>query len=257
MESAVAFGASCGEQGGQSSPPEGAFLAEVRASESRAPIHDQGGSSYEQLEPKIISAGAEDPDASSRAEFVAQAVVAGGALAACGLLVAGLPRLAESAPSAGQDQKILNFALLLEYIEAGFYAEAFAKGKLSGDLLEYVSVVRGHERAHVAFLKSALGKNARKAPTLDFGRTTSDPKKFTSAAIALEETVIAAYNGQAANLTKPTLAMAAEIVSVEARHAGWIRAIAGMNPAPTATDQPETVAEVQAAVNRTGFLHSS
>jgi rubrerythrin len=189
---------------------------------------------------------------------VSRGVVAGGALAAGGVLSAVLPGRADSsAPSAAQDKKILNFALLLEYIESAFYGEAVAKGKLSGELLEYASVVGGHERAHVAFLKKALKENARKKPTLSFGETTSDPEKFTAAAIALEETMIAAYNGQAANLTKPTLALAAEIVSVEARHAGWIRAIAGENPAPNATDRPETAAEVQAAVNRTGFLRSS
>jgi ferritin-like protein len=199
-----------------------------------------------------------DPVASEKAldrnELVARALVAGGVLAGGSALVAALPRLAISAPSAGQDRKILNFALLLEYVESGFYAEAFAKGKLKGDLLEYVSVVRRHERAHVAFLKSALGGNARKEPDLDFGDATSDPKQFTAAAIALEETVVAAYNGQAANLTKPTLAQAARIVSVEARHAGWIRAIAGRNPAPDATDSPKTAAQVQAAVDRTGFV---
>jgi rubrerythrin len=199
-----------------------------------------------------------DPVASEktldRNELVARALVAGGVLAGGGALVAALPRLALSAPSAAQDAKILNFALLLEYVEAGFYAEAFAKGKLKGDLREYVNVVRGHERQHVAFLKSALGSTARKEPDLDFGDATSDPKQFTSAAIALEETVVSAYNGQAANLTKPTLAQAAKIVSVEARHAGWIRAIAGKNPAPDATDQPRTAAQVQAAVDKTGFV---
>jgi rubrerythrin len=182
--------------------------------------------------------------------------VAGGALTAGGLIVAGFPRLAGSAPSAAQDQTILNFALLLEYIEAGFFEEAFAKNKLSGELFEYVSVVRAHERAHVAFLKNALGATAREEPKLDFGDTTSNPAKFTAAAIALEETVIAAYNGQAANLTKPTLAAAAKIVSVEARHAGWIRAIAGKNPAPNVTDHPKTAAQVQADITDTGFLHS-
>jgi hypothetical protein len=193
---------------------------------------------------------------SSRAQFIARAVVAGGALTAGGLVVAGFPRLAVSAPSAAQDQKILNFALLIEYIEEGFYAEALAKGKLSGELLEYVSVVHGHERAHVAFLKRVLGENAREEPKLKFGDTTSDPATFTAAAIALEETVIAAYNGQATNLTKPTLAQAAKIVSVEARHAGWIRAIAGKNPAPTATDSPKTAAQVQADINHAGFLRT-
>jgi rubrerythrin len=226
-------------------------------SDARARIHDDGGHGSDQLELGIVAAGADYSDASSRAEFVARAVVAGGALLAGGVLVTGLPRLAASAPSVAQDKKILNFALLLEYIEAGFYAEAFAKGKLSGELQEYVSIVLRHEQAHVAFLKSALGKNARKKPTFSFGETTSDSAKFTAAAIALEETMIGAYNGQAANLTKPTLAMAAQIVSVEARHAGWIRAIAGKNPAPNATDQPKTATQVQRAVKRAGFVKSS
>jgi rubrerythrin len=189
-----------------------------------------------------------------RNELLARALVAGGVLAGGGALAAALPRLAASAPSAAQDRKILNFALLLEYVESGFYEEAFANGNLAGDLRDYVSVVRGHERQHVAFLRRALGSSARKEPKLDFGDATSDPKQFTDAAIALEETVVSAYNGQATNLTKPTLAQAAKIVSVEARHAGWIRAIAGKNPAPNATDAPKTAAQVQAAVDQTGFV---
>lgn len=215
------------------------------------------GHTADELRPKALPPSDDDPRGSSRAEFVARAVLAGGTLAAGGALVAALPRLAASAPSPAQDQKILNFALQLEYIEAAFYAEAFAKRKLKGDLLEYVTTVRDHERAHVAFLKGALGRKASEEPEFDFGDATSDPRKFTAAAITLEETVIAAYNGQAANLTKGTLAKAATIVSVEARHAGWIRAIAGRDPAPDATDEPKTAGEVQAEVNRTGFVRSS
>jgi rubrerythrin len=211
----------------------------------------------DELRLAVVPPSGDEPRASSRAEFVARAVLAGGTLAAGGAVIAALPRLAASAPSPAQDQKILNFALQLEYMEAAFYTEAFAKRKLTGELLEYVSTVRQHERAHVAFLKRVLGRNASKEPEFDFGEATSDPKKFTAAAITLEETVIAAYNGQAANLTKGTLAEAAKIVSVEARHAGWIRAIAGRNPAPNATDQPKTAGEVQADVDRTGFVQSS
>jgi rubrerythrin len=194
---------------------------------------------------------------SSRPEFLARAIVAGGALAAGGILVGGFAPRGASAPSAAQDKRILNFALLLEYLESAFYDEAFAKGKLSGDLLAYVSVVRRHEQEHVDFLKTALGREARKRPSFEFGPATSDPARVIAAAITLEELMIAAYNGQAANLTKPTLAMAAKIVSVEARHAGWIRAIAGKNPAPNATDRPGTAAaEVQADLARTGFIRS-
>ena len=53
----------------------------------------------------------------------------------------------------------------------------------------------------------------------------------------LEDTAVAAYNGQAVNLTKPVLKAAATIVSVEARHAAWIRDIVGQPAAPQATDQ--------------------
>jgi hypothetical protein len=204
----------------------------------------------------VIRISASEGVVSSRPEFLARAVVAGGALAAGGILIGGFASTGASAPSPAQDRKILDFALLLEYLESAFYEEAYAKGKLTGDLLAYVSVVRRHEQAHVAFLQKALGASARKRPSFHFGTATTDPAKVIATAIELEELMIAAYNGQAVNLTKPTLAQAAKIVSVEARHAGWIRAIAGKNPAPNATDRPETAAEVQAALNRTGFLRS-
>ena len=207
----------------------------------------------DQLRPAIFPSSG-DSHGTSRREFVTRAAVAGGTLATGGALFATLPRLAASAPSPAQDQKILNFALQLEYMEAAFYAEAFAKGKFTGDLRKYVSVVRHHEQAHVAFLRKALGAKAKNAPKFDFGDASTDPEKFTTTAISLEEAVIAAYNGQAANLTKGTLAAAGEIVSVEARHAGWIRAIAGKDPAPDATDKPKTAAEIQTFVDQTGFV---
>ena len=204
--------------------------------------------------PETVPARDEDEAVWSREQFVARAVVAGGALAAGGVLVAGLPRLAASAPSAAQDAKILNFALLLEYMESAFFSEASVNGRLTGELLEFVDVVRGHERAHVAFLRNALGSKARKRPTFDFGNATRDPDAFTQAAVALEDLAVAAYNGQATNLTKGALASAAKIVSVEARHAGWIRAIAGKNPAPNATEVPKTAAQATEAVNKTHFV---
>lgn len=192
----------------------------------------------------------------SRQQFVTRALVAGGALAAGGAVVGALPRLASSAPSPAQDIRILNVVLLLEYVESGFYAEARDKGALVGELREFVDVVGAHEQQHLAALKGALGKKARKKPRLVFGNATTDPDAFVAAAIALEDTSVAAYNGQATNLTKPTLATAAKIVSVEARHAAWIRAIAGKLPAADATDPSLTQAQVVAALKKTGFLRA-
>jgi hypothetical protein len=192
----------------------------------------------------------------SRGKLLRRALAGGGAIVAGGVVVAGLPKPADSAPSPAQDAEILNLALLLEYMESAFFTQASFSGKLSGELLEFAQIVRGHERAHVAFLRGALGSKARKEPKFDFANATQDPKAFTAAAVKLQDLMVAAYNGQAANLTTGALESAAKIVSVEARHAGWIRAIAQVNPAPDATDTPKTAAEVTAAVNKTNFVSS-
>jgi ferritin-like protein len=191
---------------------------------------------------------------SSRADLVRRAVAAGGAVLGGGALVAGLPRLAASAPSPEQDARVFNLVLLLEEIEAALYSEALTRGRLTGELRRYARIVGAHERAHVRFIRGALGRKARRRPRLDFGSATSDEDEFTAAAIALEDTGVAAYNGQAANLTKQGLRAAARIVSVEARHAAWIRDIAGKSPAAEPTDAAMSERQVREALERTGFL---
>jgi hypothetical protein len=176
--------------------------------------------------------------------------VGGGAVLSGGILIAGLPRLALSAPSPEQDARILNLVLLLEETERTFYAEALRRGALQGELREFARVVGAHEEAHVAFLRKALGRAARKPPRLEFGDTTGDPDRFAVTAATLEDTVVAAYNGQATNLTKPTLRAAATIVSVEARHAAWIRDIIGRTAAPKAVEPPLTAGQAQAKLRR-------
>jgi ferritin-like protein len=182
-----------------------------------------------------------------------RAVVGASALAAGGAVLAGLPPIGASAPSA-QDVRVLNFVLLLEYVESAFYAEARGRGRLRGELKQFAEIVGGHERQHVAFLRKALGAAARKPPKLDFGNATRDAKRFVAAAVALEDNNVAAYNGQATNLSPSVLAAAATIVSVEARHAAWIRDIAGERPAVDATDPVRSEASAIAAIRKLGFL---
>jgi ferritin-like protein len=67
---------------------------------------------------------------------------------------------------------------------------------------------------------------------------------------------VAAYNGQGANLTRPALAAAVEIVSVEARHAAWVRDLVGKLPAPLAQDQLWSARKATAALLRTGFVRT-
>jgi truncated hemoglobin YjbI len=180
----------------------------------------------------------------------------GATAAALGGLIAAGSESARSAPSASQDAEVLAFILGVERIEAGFYAAVARAGALKGELAEFVTVVGGHEREHVAFLEQALGSAAAKAPgfTADVADVAGDGQRFVRTAAALEDAVVAAYNGQAANLRPETLAKAATIVSVEARHAAWIRDIGGLPPAENTTDEPLTSDGVRAALRRVGLL---
>jgi len=167
------------------------------------------------------------------------------------------PAAAAAAPSPAQDREIFNFALLLEYLQAAFYAEAVRRGALTGDVLHFAQVVSQHERAHVEYLQKALGKHARSRPTFEFGDATGDERAFVEAAVLLENLGVVAYNGQAANLTKPALAAAAEIVSVEGRHAAWISDLAGKPPAPRAADVGASSDAVVRLLQSTHYLKTS
>jgi rubrerythrin len=190
----------------------------------------------------------------NRRRLVGRGAVAGAAAIAGFSLLGPRAGPAGAAPSEAQDQKIFNFALLLEYLQAGFYGEAVDRGRLKGEVREFAEIVSGHERAHVKYLRDALGARARERPAFNFGDATQDERKFLDAAVMLENTGVAAYNGQAANLTKKALAAAAEIVSVEGRHAAWISDLAGADPAPRAADPGASSRAVVATLRRTGFL---
>jgi hypothetical protein len=188
---------------------------------------------------------------------VGRGLAAGGALAGGSALLGWRAGAAAPAPSAALDRKIFNFALLLEYLQAAFYSEAVDAGALRGGVREFAEIVAEHERQHVAFLERALGQAARKKPTFEFGSATKNQDEFVDAAVLLENTGVAAYNGQGANLTKKSLAAAAEIASVEGRHAAWISDLAGRSPAPRAADPGATAEEVTATLRRTGFIKAS
>jgi hypothetical protein len=182
------------------------------------------------------------------AALAAFASAAGIELANAGSAVAATP-----APSPRQDAAIFNFALLLEYLQSEFYRRAVEGGRLRGDVGRFAEVVADHEAAHVAFLRKALGAHARARPNFAFGEATRNERKFLDAAVLLENTGVLAYNGQAANLTKPALAAAAEIVSVEGRHAAWISDLAGVPPAPRAADVGVPATEALKTLRRAGL----
>jgi hypothetical protein len=190
----------------------------------------------------------------TRANVAAMGIAAGGALVAGGILFGGLPRPAVSQPSAAQNERVLTWLLQVQQLEAGFYTEVERHGALSGELRELSKRVGEQERAHVSTLERALGGSQSKAPTFDFGDATRDPQRFLAAAMDLEELALAAVNGQVPNLTKKRIVITMGIASVEARHVGWVRDLAGRNPAPRPADQPATQAQTEAAIKDTGFM---
>jgi len=127
----------------------------------------------------------------------AASAVAIGALAAGGLAVTSAPAEAQAIG----DNEILNFALMLEYLEAEFYLRAFTgQGLAPGDVTglgtqgtvtggsqvpfksqaiqSYAQRLAVDEVTHVRFLRAALGSAAYSEPNIDFS------KSFTTLAVA-------------------------------------------------------------------------
>jgi rubrerythrin len=214
----------------------------------------------ETLEPTANLADPSGETVASRGHLLRRLVLAGGGLGLGGAALGGAwlagaaaAPAKSAAPSKAQDARILNFALLLEYTEEAFYTEALQRAGLKGDLLQYAQVAAKQERDHRLLLQKVLGAQAAKRPSFAFGAKTRSAKAFTAAAIELEDLAVSAYNGQAANLTRDSLAAAATIVSVEARHAAWIRAISGLVAAPDAVDKPVTAVEAARGLKQIGL----
>jgi Ferritin-like domain len=187
-----------------------------------------------------------------------------GALAGAGGMAMLLKPGVASARNGGSkknDIKILNYALTLEYLEAAFYAEALRVGGYTGAVGRFASVVAGHEATHVATLKGVLGAKAVKSPSFDFKGTTRKWSTFLRTAKVLEDTGVAAYQGQAPLIHQnAVLGPAGAILAVEARHASWVRDLlyAGkeVKPAPEAFSTPMSMSQVLSAVKKTGFIKS-
>lgn len=116
-------------------------------------------------------------------------------------------------------------------------------------------MVGGHERAHVEALRQVLGANAAPSPFFNFGGATESPDAFRRTAVAFEDLAVAAYKGQLPRLhSNHYVASVLAIHSVEARHAAWIRRLAGELPAATAFDQPTSRGATEAIVASTHFI---
>lgn len=165
------------------------------------------------------------------------------------------------------DFQILNFALVLEYLEATFYIRAEGRGSFPAgatiadldpdgmgapgsianlssvkppapatfNVMQFVRTVRNHEILHVLFLQNALGSLAlpRSLFEFDFGNAFSSAETFLQVAQTLEDVGVTAYLGQVGNIDDPgILAAAGSIAGVEAEHAAGFRLINGATITP-------------------------
>jgi rubrerythrin len=177
-----------------------------------------------------------------RRRFLRRATGAFATVAAGGGAIAALASASSGHGLSGRDRQVLEFALGLERLQDAFYAEALRAGRLTGEARQFAEVVGGEERTHLRYLAHTLGASTAATHRYRFGDATSDDRRFVAAAVSLEETGLAAYNGQAENLSRAALRSVARVISVEARHAAWARGLAGMQPAPVPADMPISAA---------------
>ena len=191
----------------------------------------------------------------ARAETTTRRGLLGWTLAGAGTLVLARTADARAAGLSASDVDILNYALVLEYLQSSFYTEAERSGALTGKTATAARVVGATERAHVKAFLDLLKSQAVKRPTFDFQGTTEQQQPFLKTAVALEDLAVAAYKGQAPKLkSNAVLAAAVGIHSVEARHAAWMRALFGITPAVNAFDKPASRSSVNGIVTSTHFI---
>jgi len=212
-------------------------------------------------------------DGDTRSQFLRRAGLAGGALVGGGAILGALAPSAfafsngdrpPAKPFGTGDIGILNFALVLEYLEAGFYNEATRNQRKHPFLHNsqertFLRTVTHDENQHVAALKKVLGSKAIKRPSFNYRGDTKHHGKFVDSSFAFENEGVHAYSGQAFNIKDPAvLAAALSIVTIEARHAaviGLIRNHSEFGIAPSgAFDTPKGATQVLKDVTSLNYI---
>lgn len=131
------------------------------------------------------------------------------------------------------DFGVLNYAYALEQLEAAFYIQVAATpyANISAAELAYFKDIQFHEIAHREFFKNALGAAAIGSLEVDFSKINfADRTSVLGTAKAFEDLGVSAYNGAGSLLKSAVyLTLAGKIVSVEARHAAYIRELISPN----------------------------
>ena len=215
-----------------------------------------------------------------------------GALLGVGAALGSTEAAAQEASAATiNDVDILNFALNLEYLEAEYYLRGVfgtglddsattgqgTRGGVTGGrkvafsstrLRQHAAEIAQDEKAHVLFLRSALGSAKVARPAINFTAAFralgaaaglgsnfdafANEKNFLLGAFVFEDVGVTAYKGAAPLLAnKAYLSAAAGILAVEAYHASEIRTLviqAGLG------DEANKISDVRDAVDGSSDL---
>ena len=168
------------------------------------------------------------------------------------------------------DIDILNYARLLEFLEADFYRQGLdnmserdlvcsdpihefgdpIRDRVYGDL----QTILEHEETHAEVLGATieeLGGEPIDEPEFEFGTAVENPAEFLALGAVLEDTGVGAYAGAGAVIENEDLVPPAlSIHSVEARHASFLRVLSGEIGFPAPFDQPLSRAEVEEAARQ-------
>lgn len=137
------------------------------------------------------------------------------------------------------DVGILNYAYALEQLEAAFYTQVVAHASFSTNFSVgergLLTDIRDHEIAHREFFKNAITAAAptKVIPGLEVNFSSinfGDKTSVLTTARAFEDLGVSAYDGAGYLLQDANyLLLAGKIVSVEARHAAYIRELIAVN----------------------------
>jgi hypothetical protein len=197
---------------------------------------------YDAIDPEILTRVNARQDEISKGSSVNSKLAAALALGSIPVALAALSKdVYGRVPDPVLD--VLQFALLLEQLEAEFYSRGVAaSGLIDAADMTIFQTISSHETTHVAAIKALImGKSAtpNPKPTFDFTAhgavagfnfSAGQYDTFKALAQAFEDTGVRAYKGQAPNLIsdKAVLTAALTIHSIEARHASEIRRLRGL-----------------------------
>jgi hypothetical protein len=164
---------------------------------------------------------------------------------------------------AAGDTALLQFAYVLEQLEADFYSRvvaSFTGSTFTAGEQVILTDIRNHEIIHREFLKSLLGGSASFTLAPTYGSLNfKDRATVLAAAKAFEDLGVAAYNGAAQYYRDANnLLVSTKIVSVEARHAAAIRDLitpSSAEFAPSSFDDTFSLDKVAFAVQ--GFIEDT